>query len=81
MEILKVDPTVEQAQVARLRALRARRDHAAVEKALARLRQAARGTENLVPLLVDAVKAYATVGEVCNALRAEWGEYRPPAEV
>lgn len=79
-EILKVDPAVERAQVERLRALRARRDDAAVERALARLAQGARGPENLMPLIIDAVKAYATVGEVCNTLRREWGEYQPPAE-
>ena len=81
MEILKVDPEIERAQVARLQALRARRDNAAVERALARLREGARGDENLMPLIIDAVKALATVGEVCNALRAEWGEYQAPAEV
>jgi methylmalonyl-CoA mutase N-terminal domain/subunit len=79
-EILKVDPAVERAQVERLEALRAKRDHAAVERALARLAEASRGTANLMPLIVDAVKAYATVGEICNTLRREWGEYRPPAE-
>jgi methylmalonyl-CoA mutase, N-terminal domain len=81
MEILRVDPAIERAQVQRLKALRARRDQAAVERALARLREAARGTENLMPLIVDAVKAYATVGEVCHALRAEWGEYVAPSDV
>ncbi|HVM46115.1 MAG TPA: methylmalonyl-CoA mutase family protein, partial [Candidatus Thermoplasmatota archaeon] len=75
MEILRVDPDVERAQVERLKALRARRDNGAVERALAALREAARGDANLMPLILDAVKAYATVGEVCNALRAEWGEY------
>ena len=80
MEILRVDAAIERAQVERLRALRARRDGAAVERALERLRVAARGSENLMPLIIDAVQAYATVGEVCHALRAEWGEYVPPAD-
>jgi methylmalonyl-CoA mutase N-terminal domain/subunit len=81
VEILKVDPAVERDQVARLKAFKARRDAAAVKAVLARVRETARGTENLMPVIVDAVKAHATVGEICHALRAEWGEYRPPAEV
>ena len=80
MEILRVDPHVERDQVERLRALRAKRDNAAVERALAKLRDGARRSENLMPLIVDAVKAYATIGEVCNTLRAEWGEYVAPAD-
>ncbi len=80
VEILKVNAAVEREQVQRLKAFKARRDAAAVQKALARVREAARGEENLVPVIVDAVKAHATVGEICHALRAEWGEYRPPAD-
>ena len=57
-------------------AVRARRDAAAVDDVLGRIREASRGTENLVPLLIEAVEAYATVGEICNVLRAEWGEYQ-----
>jgi methylmalonyl-CoA mutase N-terminal domain/subunit len=81
VEILKVDPAVERDQVARLRAFKARRDPAAVQGALARVRETARGKANLMPVIVDAVKAHATVGEICHALREEWGEYQPPAEV
>ena len=80
MEILKVDPAIEKQQRDRLAALRARRDQSAVDAALAALDDAARGSENLMPRIIDAVKAYATVGEVCNTLRAAWGEYQPPTE-
>jgi len=81
MEILRVDPTIESAQVERLRSLRARRDARAVGGALEALRAGARGKENLMPLIIDAVKALATVGEVCHALRAEWGEYVAPGNL
>jgi methylmalonyl-CoA mutase N-terminal domain/subunit len=75
IEILRVDPAVEEGQVARTREARAVRDAAACEKALAGVRDAARGTANLLPPMRDALRAGATVGEVCGVLRAEWGEY------
>ncbi len=76
---LRVDPAIEAEQRARLAALRAGRDHAAVEKALAALRGAASGTsENVLHPMKDALRARATVGEVCDALREIWGTYRPP---
>jgi methylmalonyl-CoA mutase N-terminal domain/subunit len=81
MEILRVDASVERAQVERLRAFKARRDQAATTRALEALRQGARGSANLIPLIIDAVKADATVGEVCGVLREEWDEYVPPAEM
>jgi methylmalonyl-CoA mutase N-terminal domain/subunit len=80
VEVLKVDPAIERAQVERLRAFKARRDAREVERRLAEVRRAARGSENLMPLLVEAVQAGATVGEVCRALRDAWGEYQPPAD-
>jgi methylmalonyl-CoA mutase N-terminal domain/subunit len=73
---LRVDPAVERAQVDRVRAVRARRDGGAAESALARLEAAARGTENLLPRILAAVEAYATVGEISHRLRRVWGEYR-----
>jgi methylmalonyl-CoA mutase N-terminal domain/subunit len=73
---MRVDPSVERAQVERVRAVRARRDNAATESALARLEAAARGTENLLPHILAAVESYATVGEVSHRLRRVWGEYR-----
>ena len=59
-----------------LAALRAERDAAAVARALEALRAAAQGDANLVPVLVEAVKAYATIGEICDVLREAFGEYR-----
>ncbi|QLG27184.1 methylmalonyl-CoA mutase [Halorarum halophilum] len=65
------------AQVDRVQELRESRDSEAAEAALAALREAARGEENVMPHIVDGVKAYATVGEICNVLREEFGEYQP----
>ncbi len=79
LEILRISHEVERAQVAELTRRRAVRDGAAVEAALARLGAAARTEENLVPLILDAVRAEATLGEVCGALREVFGEYREPA--
>ena len=60
-----------------MQGLRARRDSAAVEATLARLKEgAARDDENLMPLLIDASRAYATLGEMCDALRETWGTWR-----
>jgi methylmalonyl-CoA mutase N-terminal domain/subunit len=62
-------------QLARLEDVRRRRDAVAVERALQALDRAARSEENVMPALLDATRAYATVGEMCDALRAVWGEY------
>jgi methylmalonyl-CoA mutase N-terminal domain/subunit len=62
-------------QVARVVALRASRDQPRVERALAALKDAARGTSNLMPPILEASRAYATVGEMCDALREVFGEY------
>ena len=74
--VMRVDPALEDRQVSRLQALRARRDGTAARQALAALRDGARGTENLMPLVLAAVKAQATLGEVADALRDVFGEYR-----
>jgi methylmalonyl-CoA mutase N-terminal domain/subunit len=77
IEILRIDPALEQKQIDRVQALRARRDSAAVEASLARLKEgAAREDENLMPLLIEASRAYATLGEMCDALRETWGTWR-----
>jgi methylmalonyl-CoA mutase, N-terminal domain len=76
-EPLRVDPTIEAGQAARLKALRAERDGAAVDRALADLRKAAGGTENVLYPMREALRSRATVGEVCGALREVWGVYRP----
>jgi methylmalonyl-CoA mutase N-terminal domain/subunit len=78
-DIEDVDEEDEERQKERLRAVKDERDDEDVEAALAALRDAAAGDANLVPPIVDAVKAYATVGEISNALRDEFGEYRPSA--
>jgi len=72
---LYIDEQAAGAQLARLAAVRARRDQARVETALRRLQEAARGTDNTMYPLLDCVRAYATVGEMCDALREVWGEY------
>jgi methylmalonyl-CoA mutase N-terminal domain/subunit len=77
VDIQEVDEEDEARQVERLDEVRAERDDDAVETALADLRTAAAGDENVLPYIVDAVKAYATVGEVSNVLREEFGEYHP----
>ena len=73
--VMKIDPAIEREQVARLAAMRARRDHDKHASALARIDQAARTKENLLPLILEAVKSYATVGEISNVLRGVWGEH------
>jgi methylmalonyl-CoA mutase, N-terminal domain len=78
---LRIDPAIEQAQVERVRAVRARRDAAAADTTLAKLEQAASGTENLVPRILDCVEAYVTVGEISNRLRKIWGEYKETSTV
>ena len=77
LDILRIDPTLERKQIERVQALRARRDSPAVEEALARLKEASlREGVNLMPLIVDASKAYVTMGEMCDALRETWGVWR-----
>jgi len=79
LEILRISHEVEVEQKRLLAERKAARDSAAVSAALARLVEAARGDENTIPAMLDAVRAEATLGEICNALRAEWGVYREPA--
>jgi methylmalonyl-CoA mutase N-terminal domain/subunit len=73
--ILYIDESVAQRQLARLQQVRDSRDHTAVQQSLERLRAAARSSDNTMPFLLDAARAYATVGEMCDALREVWGEY------
>ncbi|GAB3622143.1 methylmalonyl-CoA mutase family protein [Mariniluteicoccus endophyticus] len=74
---LKVDPAIGDQQAERLRTLRANRDNAAVDAAIAKIKAAAQGDENLLPSMKEALRAKATIGEVCNALREVWGMYEP----
>ncbi|RLI09209.1 methylmalonyl-CoA mutase, partial [Candidatus Bathyarchaeota archaeon] len=78
VELLKVDPAIEGRQVERLRALRAGRDRARVEEALDGVRRVAEGDANIMPYMLEAVKARATIGEIFGVLRDVYGEYRPP---
>jgi methylmalonyl-CoA mutase, N-terminal domain len=75
IEMHRLDPEAERRQVERTLRIRAERDAAAAERALERVRVAARGTENLLPPIREALRALCTVGEVCGALRDEWGTY------
>ena len=75
--VFKGNPEMERRQVEKVKALRARRDTAAVTERLSELATAAGAKENLVPVLVECVKAYATLGEICTTLRSVYGVYQP----
>lgn len=75
-DVLTADLSVGERQIARLEKMKAARDSEAVKAALEKLCEAAKGTENLMPYLIDAVKTYATLGEICGVLREEFGEYK-----
>ena len=76
-DILRVDPETEQAQVDRLKAFKADRDSELADRRLEELREAARGTDNLLPYIRQALKDRASMGEVCGAMRDVFGEYQP----
>ena len=77
-DLLRIDEAVQAEQIARLRAVRANRDAGKVADALARIQAAAQDpSAPLMPLFVEAVSVYATLGEICNTLRGVFGEYRP----
>lgn len=77
-EYLRVDPETEREQIERLKEIRKTRDDDAVRASLDALRNAARGTDNLMPPILDAVRVYATLGDICSVLRDEFGEYQSP---
>ena len=79
LEILRVSHEVEVDQVSELSARRADRDQVGVDAALAALVEVARTDANMVPAMLEACRVEATLGEICDVLRAEWGEYREPA--
>jgi methylmalonyl-CoA mutase N-terminal domain/subunit len=79
IEVLQIDENVALRQEDRLRRLRAERSSEEVHRRLERLRNAAEGTENLMPHIYEAVKAYATLGEICDALRTVFGAYEEVA--
>ncbi len=76
LDLLRVDPAVGERQAARLQALRERRDNEKVSTALSRLENGARGVENLMPLILNAVEQYATLGEICSTMRSVFGEHQ-----
>lgn len=75
-EVLKADLSVGQRQVDRLNKMKGERDNAAVEASLTALKKACEGTENLMPYIIEAVKDYATLGEICGTMKEVFGEYR-----
>jgi methylmalonyl-CoA mutase N-terminal domain/subunit len=76
-ELLRIDPELEERQRVKLAAVRAERDQAAAEHAIRQVEDTARGGSNLMPAILDAVRAYATLGEIADAMRRVFGEYRP----
>jgi len=81
MELLRIDPTIEERQVARVRAFKQARDQGRVRERLGAVRAACQDGSNLMPVLIAAVKDGVTLGEVCDVYREEFGVYRDPAWV
>ena len=79
LEILRVSHEVERDQVATLKTRKTARDEDAVRAAVEHMVEVARTSGNMVPAMLDAARAEATLGEICDALRDEWGVYREPA--
>ena len=77
--VMRIDPKVEKDQIERIRRLRQKRDEAGAQAALKRVEEAARSDENLLPVILEAVEAYATVGEISNVMRGIFGEYQATA--
>ncbi len=80
-DLLRVDPSVRVSQIEGLKRLKSERDNGRVTGILSELRKAAEGNDNLMPIILDAVKAYATLGEICDALREVFGEYQPVSTI
>ncbi|MEE2840512.1 MAG: methylmalonyl-CoA mutase family protein [Acidobacteriota bacterium] len=79
VETLRIGPEIRDHQIQRLEKLRSRRDTRTVKRALSELKEAARSDKNLMPLLIEATKEYATLGEICETLKDVFGEYREPS--
>lgn len=75
-DLLKLDPSIEKNQIAKLRKIKENRDNSAVKNSLSQLLKAAQSNDNLMPHILDAVKVYASLGEICNTLRSVFGEYK-----
>jgi methylmalonyl-CoA mutase N-terminal domain/subunit len=76
VELLRIDPALEDKQIRRVRLVREQRNSGEAEAALARLREGAAGDANLMPLIIDCARAAVTMGEMCDALREIWGVWR-----
>lgn len=81
LDLLKVDPAIEQSQRDKLARIRANRDANRAQEMMAHIEQAARSNTNLMPLFVASVEAEVTLGEICKVLRGVWGEYRPNVSI
>jgi len=79
--LLRVDPAVREQQIEKLKKVRSKRDQASVDRALEALVSAAKSDQNLMPPLIEAVRSYTTLGEICNALRSVFGEYEASVTV
>jgi methylmalonyl-CoA mutase N-terminal domain/subunit len=79
--IHRSDPNTARIQIDKLKQVKSERDDLKLRSALEHLRETAKGKENLVPVVLDAVNAYATVGEITSALRSVWGEFNEPVGV
>ncbi len=75
-DLLKIDLKVQQEQIKKLRKVKQKRDQIAVDKSLAHLKEAAQSNENIMPVILEAVKVYVTLGEICNVMREVFGEYK-----
>ena len=78
IDLLEIDPEIEIKRNADLKKLRESRDQSKLNECMNGLRQAASGTENMMPHIIDAVREYATLGEICDVMRGVWGIYRDP---
>jgi methylmalonyl-CoA mutase N-terminal domain/subunit len=78
IETLKIDAALEEAQIAKINGVKEKRNHARVQECLERLGEAASGNKNVMPLLIDAVREYATLQECCDVFRKVFGTYRDP---
>ncbi len=74
--ILKVDDSIQQMQIQKLNVLRQKRDNTKVEELLTGIKQKAMTSENLMPIVIEAVENYCTLGEISHALRSVWGEHK-----
>ena len=78
LEVFKLDPATAKRQIERLKKVRMTRNKESLNKAMADLKKAATGKDNLMPFLIQAVKVHATLGEICDALKAVFGAYKEP---